>query len=407
MLQARREVGLRASFTSRYTGCMPSVNDIANVAEALQKCSIDVVRDRCVAVRNRNATCRRCVEACPAGAIEVGGNELYLDPSPCVACGACSTACPTEALVPLDPTDALLEQAVGKAMAENGNRAVFACARISSRHVADPRTYVEVPCLPRVDEAAILAAAEGGADEILLVDGDCATCKFRDCSSRTDATLASANGLLAAHGCAIGAKRVTGFPDDLLVEDAKELFGTTRRGFFSDAVGAARDTAVTAAKTTLEQELGQVAVEPEIGERLRVTEGGTLPIVSVPRHDAVINALDALGGPQVDEIDSRLFGSVAVDVAKCNACGMCAMFCPTGALRRDAPSKPGDPLRRLEFSACDCVQCGLCADVCWKAALTLDTRVSADELFDFEPRAFEIPPGQSTTNSLFGKSRRN
>ena len=34
---------------------MPSVNDIANVAEALQKSPIAVLRDRCVVVRNRNA----------------------------------------------------------------------------------------------------------------------------------------------------------------------------------------------------------------------------------------------------------------------------------------------------------------------------------------------------------------
>lgn len=386
---------------------MPSVNDIANVAEALQKGAVAVVRDRCVAVRNRNASCRRCVEACPAGAIEVGGNELRLDLSACIACGACSTACPTEALVPAGPADAALARAATAAMAENGDRAVFACARISSKRTADPRTYAEVPCLPRVDEALVLSAASRGAGEVLLVDGDCGTCRFRDCSSRVDDTVACANVLLAAQGSPARATRATGFPDDLLADDAGGLFGTTRRGFFSDAVGAAKETAMTAARATLEQELGRGAKDPGIGERLRVTEGGTLPPITVPRHEAAIDALDALGPPQVDEIDSRLFGSVSIDASKCNSCGMCATFCPTGALRRDVPAEPGRPLRRLEFSASDCVQCGLCADVCWKGALSLDTRVGTAELFDFEPRAFDLSPARDAPVSPFGGSRPN
>ena len=129
-----------------------------------------------------------------------------------------------------------------------------------------------------------------------------------------------------------------------------------------------------------------------------MTKDGTLPLIRTPRHDATINALDALGEPQVESLESRVFGSVSVNSEKCNSCGMCAMFCPTGALRRDPADELGAPLRYLEFSACECVQCGLCADVCWKDALALSPRVSTEQLFDFEPVVFKVgaPPARKS-----------
>ena len=384
---------------------MPSVNDIVSVAEALEKSPVAVLRDRCVVVRNRNATCRRCVKVCAANAIEISNNEVDLSVSLCNGCGACTAVCPTEALVPVaSPDSQLVPQAV-EAMRKNGNRAVVACARAASKRVANPELYAEVACLPRLEESLLLTLVAQGAEEVVLVDGDCPTCKYRDCVSHVNTLVDSVNELVAAHGAATRVARRTGFPDDMIAESTEGMFGTTRRGFFSEAVSAAKDTAMTAAQTTLAQELGYTQKTPEIGERLRVTESGTLPLVPVARHEAAINALDAIGAPVTERIDSRLFGSVSIDVEKCNACGMCAVFCPTGALVRDSAGKVNEPLRYLEFSAADCVQCGLCADVCWKRALTLDTGVSTSELYDFEPVTFDLSRAKRQTNSLFGKTR--
>ena len=373
-----------------YNLAMPSVNDIMSVAEALEKSPVLVKRDNCVAVRNRNATCRRCVNACTADAIDVCGNDITLDASRCNACGACTVVCPTEALVPLAPTNAQMRESAANAMKAAGNRAVFACARIAAKRLADPANYVQVPCLSRLSEATLLSVAVWGAREIMLVDGGCDTCKYRACSVQANVTVAYANVLLAAQGSPLVVHRRTGFPNDMLVESPEGLHGTTRRSFFSEAVGAAKETAMAAAKVKVAQELGMGATDPGIGERLRVTESGTLPLVQVPRHEGLMNALDALGEPQVEVLDSRVFGSVSINAGKCNSCNMCAVFCPTGALRRDPVDDMGAPLRYLEFSASDCVQCGLCADVCWKGAIELSPAVSMSQLFDFEPVTFEL-----------------
>ena len=387
-----------------YTHTMPSINDIMSVAEALEKSPVVVVRDNCVAVRNRNAACRRCVDACPADAIDVCGNELTLHTSLCNSCGACTVACPTEALVSVAPTSTSMLQSATAALEVAGNRAVFACARIASKHLADPASFTEVPCLSRVDETTMLSLAVLGAERVLLVDGDCSTCKYRDCAVHADVAVAFARELLDAQGCAVPVERTTGFPDDLKIQDTGGMFGTTRRGFFSEAVGAAKETAMTAARTTMAQELGLDVGEVGLGERLRVTESGTLPLIRSPRHEAAINALDALGQSQVEFIDSRLFGSVTIDTQRCNSCNMCSVFCPTGALKRDEADSLGAPLRYLEFSACECVQCGLCVDVCWKGALTLSSQVNTDQLFDFEPVTFHLSSANARKNSVFGKN---
>jgi len=360
------------------------------VAEALEKSPVIVVADRCVVVRNRNASCRKCVRACPAEAITVIANEVSIDPASCMGCGSCVAACPTEALVHVGPTDAMLKQAALRSMRQNDGCAVIACARIASKRQADPERYAEVPCFSRIDEVLIVDLVAQGAESVLLVDGNCATCKNRVCLEAAFTAVDQAHALLAAHGNDIDIASITGFPDEMKVEDTSGMYGSSRRGFLSDAFGAAKDTAKTAAKTAIENELGYKIDERSIGERLRVGPDGKMPQLVVKRHETALNALDMIGQPESGVIASRLFGSISINTPKCNVCGMCVTFCPTRALMRDTPKNPSDRIRYFEFSAADCVQCGLCKDVCWKCAITLSNEVDAAELYDFEPRVFRI-----------------
>ena len=48
-----------------------------------------------------------------------------------------------------------------------------------------------------------------------------------------------------------------------------------------------------------------------------------------------------------------------------------------------------------------CVQCGLCVDVCWKGALTLSSKVSTAQLFDFEPVVFDLAAAKRPPKSPF------
>ena len=371
---------------------MPNLADIVEMAESLESKAVYIAADRCVAVRNRHSSCRKCVDACLADAVTVKNNKLEIDAGACVACGACTAVCPTEALIPLDPLDADLSAGIASAVTACEGVAVFACARMKARHVGDPDKYAVVPCLARMEESVLLALAARGVQDIVLVDGTCKTCKYRACVPGIDATVASANALLAAQGSDVRVRRASEFPEVALSRDANKTYGAARRGFFTQAGGTAKSAAKTAAEKTLAKMLGgSEKKEQTLRERLRMSDKGTLAQFSAERRMRVLDSMDALGQSVVPEIETRLFGNVEIDLEKCSSCLMCTVFCPTGAIRKSEDVPEDGKGNLLEFSAADCVQCNLCADACLKKCLTVSPVVSTQELFDFEPRIIQLP----------------
>ena len=385
---------------------MPSLNDIAELAEALQTSPIAITEDYCIAVRNRNASCTRCADVCPANAVSVSANQITIDASACINCGACLAVCPTRALSAVDPTrDQLIDEIVAAADA-CGKRdgcegmTVIACARRASKREAESSLFATVPCMAYIDEGLLVQIASCGISEIYLVDGVCSTCKYRKSSPATDETVRQAQLLLDAFGGTTRIQRVSAFPNALVGVDSAAAYGESRRNFFSDAASSAKETVVSAAATTMKQQLGIVEERASIGERLRVGAEGSLPKVPVPYHEALLDALDRIGAPAAESIDARTFATIDIDTDACNACGMCAVFCPTTALKRNS-GEATSRVEYLEFQACDCIACGLCADVCFKKCLTVSNEVALDELFDFEPRVFDMPSTLPSGN-IFG-----
>lgn len=380
---------------------MPNLIDIMEVTEALGKSAVFSAADRCVVVRNRHASCQKCSEACPTDAVIAVDNTLVLDDERCVACGACTTVCPTEALVPLEPLDEDLGTSIADAVGRAGC-AVFACDRIASKGLGDPSRYAAVPCLARMEESVLLSLAARGVQDILLVDGVCDTCKFRACVPGIDATVSSANTLLAAQGSNIRIRRASSFPESILLQDTHGLLGASRRGFFAQAKTMAKDAAGKTVEMAFKQEK---VIVPTLRDRLHMSDAGTLPQFNPVRRMHVLDAMDRLGPSVVSEIDTRLFGSVSIDVDACSSCGMCTVFCPTGALvKSDLKPEDGEG-SFLEFSAADCVQCNLCADVCLKKCLVVSSVVATDELFDFEPSLIHLPNPPVRSGFLSGLTR--
>ena len=319
----------------------------------------------------------------------------------------------------VDPTEPQVEEDLAVARAKNGGRAAVVCARMAARQLADHALFVEVACLGCVSEALIVDQFAAGAADVLLIDGDCSTCKYRFVDASVDNVVLTANALLEAQGSPLRAGRASEFPEDMLVGETDGVFGSTRRGFFSDTMKAAREMAASAADAALKKELGAMTAD-DIGKRLHVSEDGTLPSIAVPRHERLLNGLfvlgeasrgetlaeddrgslacDGVGSGEAGAYDARgvsvathLFGAIDIDTTKCNACGMCAVFCPTSAIRRDPMREtPTARLKLLEFNASDCVQCGLCQDVCWKKCIDLSSEVSLEQLFSFEPKVFSL-----------------
>ncbi|MEA5018995.1 MAG: 4Fe-4S binding protein [Gordonibacter sp.] len=382
---------------------MPNLVDIVEIAEALESKAVFLATDRCVVVRNRHSSCSKCSDACPTNAVLAVDNVLALDGGRCVSCGACTTVCPTEALIPLAPLDEDLAASAADAVVASGGRAVFACARIASKRLGNPEKFVEVPCLARMEESVLLGLAARGVDNLLLVDGTCSTCKFRATVPGIDATVASVNMLLAAQGSSVCVARASAFPEEVLLEDQRSLLASQRRGFFAQAKTVAKDAAEKTVEVAFIKK--DDANAPTLRDRLRMSDAGTLPQFNPERRMRVLDAMDRLGSSVLPEIDTRLFGNVRIDVDACSACGMCTVFCPTGALKKSEIVPADSEGSYLEFSAADCVQCELCADACLKKCLVVDSVVSTEELFDFEPRFIHLPDPPARSGILAGLKR--
>lgn len=382
---------------------MPNLVDIVEIAEALESKAVFLATDRCVVVRNRHSSCTKCADACPVDAVLAVNNVLTLDGGRCVSCGACTTVCPTEALIPLAPLDEDLAASAADVVVTTGGRAVFACARIASKRLGDPEKFVEVPCLARMEESVLLGLAARGVDNLLLVDGACSTCKFRATIPGIDATVASANMLLAAQGSSVCVARASAFPEEVLLEDQRSLLASQRRGFFTQAKTVAKDAAEKTVEVAFIKK--DDANAPTLRDRLRMSDAGTLPQFNPERRMRVLDAMDRLGSSVLPEIDTRLFGNVRIDTDACSACGMCTVFCPTGALKKSELVPTAGEGSYLEFSVADCVQCELCADACLKKCLVVDSVVSTEELFDFEPRLIHLPDPPARSGILAGLKR--
>lgn len=416
------------------------MDNILGLFEKLESQSLAVQPSRCVVVRNRNASCRRCAEACPTGAILVEGNDLVVAPERCVGCGTCATVCPTAALESKKPDDKELLRAVVAAMQANDGAAVImdAAMQAAAEGKYDPAKVVVVKGLGRVDESLIAVLAAGGATSIALVAGPVEG-SVADAGSGEGATAEGDAGGTEVAEIAEIAETVGAAPDRAaqLVRDTAALlletwgsdvpvklttklprsvrrtepadFDTGRRGFFSSMRDEARAAAAITAEHVVREKLG--AEEPEEPKFAKVAEDGTLPHFLPERRGRLLLALSNLGSPEDVMIDTRLFGHVIIDGEKCTSCQMCATFCPTEAIRKfgDATTaaETGKPFGIDHYTG-RCVQCHCCEDICPTGALTLSTDVFAtdvtkrgrSERIPMKPRKRKVNDPKSIVNAM-------
>ena len=385
------------------------MDNILGLFEKLESQSLAVQPSRCVVVRNRNASCRRCAEACPAGAILVEGNDLAVAPERCVGCGTCATVCPTAALESKKPDDKELLRAAVAAMQANDGAAVImdAAKQAAAEGKYDPAKVAAVKSLGRVDESLIAVLAAGGATSIVLVAGP-----VEDASAVSDRTAQlvcdTAALLLETWGSDVSVKLTSKLPRSVRRTEPAE-FDTGRRGFFSSVRDEARAAAAITAEHVVREKLG--AEEPEEPKFAKVAEDGTLPHFLPERRGRLLLALSNLGSPEDVMIDTRLFGHVIIDGEKCTSCQMCATFCPTEAIRKfgDAATaaETGKPFGIDHYTG-RCVQCHCCEDICPTGALTLSTDVFAtdvtkrgrSERIPMKPRKRKVNDPKSIVNAM-------
>ena len=420
---------------------------VTRALQALQSDHVHVCQERCLLVRNRNAECLRCAQACTSGCISYNEQTkmLDIDQARCVGCGTCATACPTCALEARDPNDTeLLACLQGALNASASKRVAIVCEKAG---IAQNECTVRLTCLGRIDESALIQLAAWGAREVTLTCGACNACEHKPGRTVVEEVCESANTLLglwdgtmhvelkevgpaaeptglpaqetradrtATHGkiAQVDQQIQTACADrtatQSAIEQVNQLIQSAGAGKVAEHDTATRDG--DRPNLSAEASDDKAAVTDQVDrplKRLKVMADGTLPHFVPDRRERLLDALADLGEGPMDSqamARTRLWGHVVIDTDKCTSCRMCATFCPTGAIVKfDAP----DGTFGIDHYAADCVKCLCCQTICRSQAIAVEDAVPANALVNAVPerhamRPVRVPKGgaHSIVNSM-------
>ena len=384
---------------------------VTRALQALQSDHVHVCQERCLLVRNRNAECLRCAQACTSGCISYNEQTkmLDIDQARCVGCGTCATACPTCALEARDPNDTeLLACLQGALTASASKRVAIVCEKAG---IAQNECTVRLTCLGRIDESALLQLAAWGAREVTLTCGACNACEHKPGRTVVEEVCESANTLLGLWDGTMHvelkevgpAAEPTGLPAQETREDRTATHGkiaqvdqqiqTACAGKVAEHDTATRDG--DRPNLSAEASDDKAAATDQVDrplKRLKVMADGTLPHFVPDRRERLLDALADLGEGPTDSqamARTRLWGHVVIDTDKCTSCRMCATFCPTGAIVKfDAP----DGTFGIDHYAADCVKCLCCQTICRSQAIVVEDTVPANVLVNAVPERHVMHP---------------
>lgn len=385
---------------------MSFLDGLLTMLGSIESDAISVHKERCISVRNRNARCMRCVEACTSGALAYEQGALAVHPERCIGCGTCATACPTCAIEICDPTDEELTARVKRSIAATKGHPVVACSKAAARVRAeldgapsgarlfgrsgrnrlcvDEARMVEVPCLGRVDESVLVGMAAYRSYDVTLVCGQCDTCEHAPGGSLVREVLQGSRNLLDAFGSDMPVRLGQDMPPHVIDKAAevearlsasggKAGGGVSRRDFLRGAKDSAATAAVEAATSAVAEGLGAAAPASQAGAFQKVGKDGSLSHFVPSRRTRLYNYLRHVGDgtPVAETVATRIIGSVSINADACSSCRMCAVFCPTGALKKvDEKGSFG-----IVHRPSACVQCRLCEGICPQHAITVSGNV--------------------------------
>ncbi len=334
--------------------------------------------ERCLNRRHKDAGCHRCIDLCPKQAISQP-ECIEVDDERCVACGLCWRVCPTDvfALKAVDDRKLLAQLC---SLLSKGRRIEVACSRAVRDEALRSNCpgVLELTCLGQISSALLIGGIVAGAEAIWLNDSLCHECELGVSHTIVKDTVATSRNLLRAFG-----RESSVFS----YQDSPALLST--KGVSRAAMGV-RAEELAYSRRDLFRFLGSQAAREVTEIAFNVMEN----IVSAPTTARILEPhlpaqrlllaelILKLGKPVIDSLHLGRLPVAEVRFSdQCSACGLCAKFCPTGALK----SETSDDDIKLTFTTIHCIACGICLKVCPSDAIKLSYEISTAKLAEQEP----------------------
>ena len=300
----------------------------------------------CAHSRSNIVGCSRCLDLCPAGAIQPAGDHVAIDPNVCAGCGQCTAACPTGAAsYAMLPPDVLVRKL----------RAMLLAYRAAGGMHPVVLFHDEAHGSPMLD--ALAQFGDGLPTHVLPF-------------AVNETTQVGLEGIVA--GFAYGASAIRFLLRGRPRHDISGLRQTVALaepilqglGFAGPRLGMLEtddpDVAGVALREIpcLPSAPRPASFQPTGGKR------EVLRFALRELHRAAPDPVEIIALPK-----GAPFGAVEVDTGSCTLCLSCVSACPTGALRDD-PERP-----MLRFVEDACVQCGLCQVICPEQVITLKPQI--------------------------------
>ena len=331
----------------------------------------------CAHSRNKIDGCSRCLDVCPASAIQSLGDHVNIDPVICGGCGLCGTVCPSGAAqTAYPPADQLFskmanllnhyQEAGGKTPSLllhdgiYGKEMIETIARYGSGLPANTLP-VSMHAMGRAGHDVMVAAVALGYHQVFVLLNPTKSLENEPLVDQVNLARAMLAGVHADAD-----NRIT-LIDSIDPDSVSEIVWNSKCNSKSSA-----------------------APFTPIGTPRSMTRLAMRGLASANKTTGAVIELPK-GAP---------YGRVEIDTDNCTVCMSCVSACPASALQ-DNPDTP-----QLLFREDACLQCGICVSTCPESVISLVSQFNlADSAMAAELIVEDTPFECTACGKPFGSSK--